>query len=152
MSIGMILWLILAVLVAGVLTVVGRGAFIAGRWVFRWGQIAVKRGVERALLLQAQRIRRWWRRDSEILKLSKTYKREHRDGKVKTHIVRPKIQVAAQPWGVQVRMATIPGVGISEVEREAQHLADRWGAEQLVIDRLPRGTVEMRALLVDQTS
>ena len=151
MSIATILWLILAALVIGLLAVIGRVAFIAGRWVFRWGQIAAKKGNDRALLWQAQRIRRWWKRDSEILRLSQTYKREHRDGKVETIIVRPRIQVAAQPWGVRVRMATIPGVGINEVEREAQHLADRWGAQHLVIDRLPRGTVEMRALLADQT-
>lgn len=86
-----------------------------------------------------------------ILGLAQTYKREHRDGKVQTRVVRPRVQVAAQPWGVRVRMGTVPGVGINEVDREAQHLADRWGAEQLVIERLPRGTVEMRALLNDQT-
>jgi DNA segregation ATPase FtsK/SpoIIIE, S-DNA-T family len=151
MSAGMILWLILAVLAVGVLAVVGRVVFVGGRWVFRWCQIAVAKGHERTLLLQAQRIRRWWRQDSVILNLSQRYRRELRDGKVKTVTVRPRIQVAAQPWGVRVRMGTVPGVGINEVDREAQHLADRWGAEQLVIDRLPRGTVEMRALLADQT-
>ena len=151
MSAGTILLLILVVL-AGVGAVVGRVVFVAGRWVFRWCQIAAAKGNERPLLLQAQRIRRWWRHDSVILNLSQSYKREHRDGKVKTVTVRPRSQVAAQPWGVRVRMGTVPGVGINEVDREAQHLADRWGAEQLVVERLPRGTVELRALLADQTA
>jgi DNA segregation ATPase FtsK/SpoIIIE, S-DNA-T family len=151
MSIETILWLIVAFLAIGPVYVIGRAGFIAGRWVYRWVRIAAAKGNERAMRLQAQHIRRWWRQDSVILGLSQTYKRERRDGKVQTRTVRPRIHVTAQPWGVRVHMGTVPGVGIAEVDREAQHLADRWGAEHLMVERLPRGTVEMRALLNDQT-
>lgn len=152
MSVETVLWLVVGFFAVGPLVIVGRAGFIAGRWVYRWCRIAAAKGNERVMRLQAQRIRRWWRQDSVILGLSQTYRRESRDGKVQNRIVRPRIHVAAQPWGVRVRMGTVPGVGINEVDREAQHLADRWGAEQLVIERLPRGTVEMRALLNDQTA
>ena len=146
MNAGTILWAVLAAILAGVLAVVGRMVVIAGRWVFRWCQIVAAKGHQRALLLQAQRIRRWWRHDSVILNLSQTYKRELRDGKVKTVTVRPRVQVAAQPWGVQVRMGTVPGVGIAEVERHASHLADCWRAESVEVERMRQGTVEMRVI------
>ncbi|MGH3483481.1 MAG: hypothetical protein ACRDPQ_09610 [Nocardioidaceae bacterium] len=150
MSAVTIVWtllvLVVGLVVAGVLYHVGNVLFVACRWVYRWVRIAMAKGVRRARLLHAQQIRRWWKRDCKSLGLVHTYQRERRDGHVQTVTVKPKIVAAAEPWGVRVRMGTVPGVGITEVERHATHLADCWRAESIEVERMRHGTVEMRVI------
>src|SRR5262245_54085682 len=92
-------------------------------WCGRWVPIPAAQGVRRARLITAQRVRRRWRRDAVALGLVYARRRETQHGRVRTVNVRPRIRVTAELWGVRVRMRPVRGVGYSECERHAEHLA-----------------------------
>src|SRR5919106_343693 len=130
-------------------------------WCGRWARVPTAQGVRRSRLVTAQRVRRRWRRDAAALGLVDTRKHETRispRSKLLVWVIpqtvkaRPRIRVTAEPWGVRVRMRPVPGVGFAECERHAEHLADCWRAEHVEVERLPRGTVELRGVVGDAIS
>ncbi|MFE7180408.1 hypothetical protein, partial [Bacillus cereus] len=100
----------------------------------------------------AWRISLRWKRLAPNLGLARvdenTKGRKGMDGKpVKPITVVPKIRVYPEPWGIRVRAATIPKVGIEEYEKAAGWLADSWGCQTVEVQRVAPGVVELRGLV-----
>ena len=61
----------------------------------------------------------------------------------------PSIRAKREPWGVRVELRTIEGVGLAELEKSADHLADAWRVPIVRIEQERPGAVIVRALLWD---
>ncbi len=61
----------------------------------------------------------------------------------------PGIRAKREPWGVRIDLRTIEGVGLAEIEKAADHLADAWRVPIVRAEQLKPGTVTIRALLWD---
>lgn len=53
------------------------------------------------------------------------------------------------PYGLVARMATIPKVGLAQVEKSAQHIADAWACETVEVTQLNPKWLELRGLMRD---
>jgi S-DNA-T family DNA segregation ATPase FtsK/SpoIIIE len=61
----------------------------------------------------------------------------------------PGIRAKREPWGVRIELRTIEGVGLAEIEKAADHLADVWRVPIVRVEQHKPGTVTVRALLWD---
>lgn len=61
----------------------------------------------------------------------------------------PGIRAKRETWGVRIELRTIEGVGLAELEKAADHLADAWRVPIVRIEQHKPGTLIMRALLWD---
>ena len=61
----------------------------------------------------------------------------------------PSIRAKREPWGVRIELRTIEGVGLAEIEKAADHLADAWRVPIVRVEQQKPGTVTVRALLWD---
>jgi hypothetical protein len=61
----------------------------------------------------------------------------------------PGLRAKREPWGVRVELRTIEGVGLAELEKAADHLADAWRVPIVRVEQHKPGTVTIRALLWD---
>jgi hypothetical protein len=61
----------------------------------------------------------------------------------------PGIRAKREPWGVRIELRTIEGVGLAEIEKAADHLADAWRVPIVRVEQHKPGTVTIRALLWD---
>jgi S-DNA-T family DNA segregation ATPase FtsK/SpoIIIE len=56
---------------------------------------------------------------------------------------------SARRYGVTATLRTVAGVGLTEVEKHAQHLADAWGCVRVAVTQLRPGQVRIRAVRRD---
>ncbi|WP_309505402.1 FtsK/SpoIIIE domain-containing protein [Streptomyces phytophilus] len=111
----------------------------------------------RASLRQAARIRRSWRRLAFRLGLVVTDRMPTTTGALTTspgkrpepRVITPKITTRADPFGVRVRMRALPGVGLEEVTRCADHLANAWGCTRVSVLPDGPGFLHIRAVRHD---
>ena len=61
----------------------------------------------------------------------------------------PGVRAKREPWGVRIELRTIEGVGLAEIEKAADHLADVWRVPIVRVEQHKPGTVTVRALLWD---
>jgi len=61
----------------------------------------------------------------------------------------PSIHAGREPWGVRIELRTIEGVGLAELEKAADHLADAWRVPIVRVEHGKPGTIVIRALLWD---
>jgi DNA segregation ATPase FtsK/SpoIIIE, S-DNA-T family len=61
----------------------------------------------------------------------------------------PRARFRADPYGLAVRIRTVPGTGRAEVENVADHLADAWGAWRVSITQPRPRRLEVRAFRRD---
>ena len=61
----------------------------------------------------------------------------------------PGIRAKREPWGVRVELRTIEGVGLAELEKAGDHLADAWRVPIVRIEQERPGTLTIRALIWD---
>ena len=61
----------------------------------------------------------------------------------------PAIRAKREPWGVRIELHTIEGVGLAEIEKSADHLADIWRVPIVRVEQHKPGTITLRALLWD---
>ncbi|WP_433860280.1 hypothetical protein [Streptomyces kronopolitis] len=107
---------------------------------------------QRTRIRHAWKVTRQWKRLAPNVGLARvdenTKGRKSLDGKaMKPITVVPKLKVFPEPWGIRVRAATIPKVGIEEYEKAAGWLADSWGCETVEVQRIAAGLVELRGLV-----
>ena len=111
-------------------------------------------------LIQAARVRRTWSRLARNLKLTLTEAPTSSVvSLVSTHVrvahptkptvIVPKIRITADQYGIRIRVRTLPGVGLAEFEKHAQHLSDAWRAVRVTIDRPEAGMLHIRAVRRD---
>ncbi|WP_084724679.1 FtsK/SpoIIIE domain-containing protein [Streptacidiphilus melanogenes] len=109
----------------------------------------------RASIRQAFRIRRTWPRLARNLGLTTTDRTPTLAQQLRTsperpkpepRILFPKVTTTADRFGVQIRMRTIAKVGLAEVQREADHLAEAWGCTRVSVDVDKPGQLLLRAV------
>ena len=61
----------------------------------------------------------------------------------------PGIRAKREPWGVHIELRTVEGVGLTELEKAADHLADAWRVPIVRVEQHKPGTVTIRALIWD---
>ena len=61
----------------------------------------------------------------------------------------PGIRAKREVWGVRIELRTIEGVGLTEIEKAADHLANVWRVPIVRAEQHQPGTVTIRALLWD---
>jgi S-DNA-T family DNA segregation ATPase FtsK/SpoIIIE len=61
----------------------------------------------------------------------------------------PRLHVRPDSYGVTATLRTVAGVGLTEVEKHAQHLADAWGCVRVAVTQLCPGQVRIRAVRRD---
>jgi S-DNA-T family DNA segregation ATPase FtsK/SpoIIIE len=61
----------------------------------------------------------------------------------------PRLHVRPDSYGVTATLRTVAGVGLTEVEKHAQHLADAWGCVRVAVTQLRPGQVRIRAVRRD---
>jgi DNA segregation ATPase FtsK/SpoIIIE, S-DNA-T family len=119
---------------------------------FAW--LRAGKGFKRYATMAAWRAKRGWR--SLALALGLYYATEDRkdlQGRtVKGQKRYPLLKVHAAPYGVVARLATIPKVGLTEVEKAAQHIADAWGCETVEVRQLNPKWLELKGLMRDPLS
>lgn len=108
--------------------------------------------LQRLRMRHGWRISRRWRRLAPNVGLARvdenTRGRQDLNGKTaKPVVVVPKIKVFPEPWGIRIRAATIPKVGLEEYDKAAGWLADAWGFETVEVERIAAGLVELRGLV-----
>lgn len=113
----------------------------------------------RLSLVQAARVRRTWSRLARNLKLTLTeatptpvlvLSSSGRSPRAKRSTVTvPKIRITVDQYGIRIRAKTLPGVGLVEFEKNAQHLSDAWRSVRVTIDRPEPGIVHIRAVRRD---
>jgi len=111
-------------------------------------------GAERHAVWQSRRrIKRTWPRTARRLGL--TVEETVRpwlaspDAPTSRRVLVPGIRAKREPWGVRIELRTIEGVGLAEIEKSADHLADVWRVPIVRVDQHKPGTVTLRALLWD---
>jgi len=108
----------------------------------------------RASIRQAARIRRTWPRLARNLGLTTTdhvptlvQQLTSKDGNTPSpRILTPKIHTQADRFGVKVQLATVAKVGLVEVQRHAEHLADAWRCTRVSVDLGKPGQLTLRAV------
>ncbi|MBS2966446.1 hypothetical protein KGA66_25620 [Actinocrinis puniceicyclus] len=68
---------------------------------------------------------------------------------ISRRVLIPSIRAKREPWGVRVELRTIEGVGLVEIEKVADHLADAWRVPIVRAEQHKPSTVTIRALLWD---
>ena len=111
-------------------------------------------GAERHAVWQTRRrIKRTWPRTARRLGL--TVEETIRPwlaspGAPTSHrVLIPGIRAKREAWGVRIELRTIEGVGLAEIEKAADHLADAWRVPIVRVEQHKPGTVAIRALLWD---
>jgi S-DNA-T family DNA segregation ATPase FtsK/SpoIIIE len=61
----------------------------------------------------------------------------------------PALRTRREQWGVRAEVRTIEGVGLNELQKAADHLANAWRVPIVRVDQQQPGTVVIRALLWD---
>jgi S-DNA-T family DNA segregation ATPase FtsK/SpoIIIE len=115
-------------------------------WLVRWLYAS---GVRRQRLGQAHRIEWKWRKTADALGLVQLRDRTNRHGELVRETVTPRIGARPESWGVRVHLSTLPRVGAHEYDKAADWLADEWGAEDVEVERVHAGRVELRAVYGD---
>lgn len=109
----------------------------------------------RASIRQAARIRRTWPRLARNLGLTTTDRmptlmqqlNPPKDGtKHEPRILTPKITTTADRFGVLVHLKTVPKVGLVELQRHADHLAEEWRCTRVSINPDKPGQLLIRAV------
>ena len=59
----------------------------------------------------------------------------------------PSIHAGREPWSVRIELRTIESVGLAELEKAADHLADAWRVPIVRVEHGKPGTIVIRALL-----
>ncbi|MFI1018002.1 hypothetical protein [Streptomyces sp. NPDC020965] len=111
----------------------------------------------RVSIRQAARIRRGWPRLARMAGLSVvdrtptglTALLTPPGRTASSRVLVPKIQVRPDAFGVQVRMACLPRVGLAELQRAAPYLADAWRSTRVVVSREGPGHLRIRAVRRD---
>jgi hypothetical protein len=61
----------------------------------------------------------------------------------------PRARFRPDPYGFRVQLRTVPGVGRAEVEKQAEHLANCWGAWRVSVTQRKPGRLELRGFRTD---
>jgi S-DNA-T family DNA segregation ATPase FtsK/SpoIIIE len=61
----------------------------------------------------------------------------------------PRLLVRPDPYGVRARLRTVPSVGLADVQRQADYLADAWRCVRVAVTQHRPGWVEIRAVRRD---
>lgn len=109
--------------------------------------------------LQAARIRRRWTKTALHLKLVLVDRSEKAAqsasataaGTVpaKAKYVTPRIRVKPDRYGVVVKVKTVAGVGLTEWQKQVNHLADEWRATRVAVTQIKPGRLRVRAVRLD---
>ena len=109
--------------------------------------------------VQAARIRRQWPRVAQHLKLVLVDKTREASmsaaataaGTVpaKARNVVPRIRVRPDRYGVVVTVRTVSGVGLTEWQKQVNHLADDWAATRVAVAQVKPGRLRVRAVRLD---
>jgi S-DNA-T family DNA segregation ATPase FtsK/SpoIIIE len=158
MIVGMVssvvaLWICLPLAAAGVVWAL---AEYAGIGVAYW---RASDRETRASIRDGARIRRGWVRVVRLLELVAEDRAprlpDRWDGRTRAKQPRfllPRIQsVTPDQFGVQLEVAVkhVPGVGMAEFAKRAQHLADHWGMQRVAVRQKAPGVVTVRAVRTD---
>lgn len=81
--------------------------------------------------------------------VSKIDKNGNRHDTTEPKIKTPRIRGRADRYGIIVTLRTVPGVGLLEVQKEAQHLADAWHSVRVAVNQPKPGRVRIRAVRRD---
>jgi len=116
---------------------------------------AIRRDRELAVsCLQAARIRRRWRRVAQHLGLvlvdrTKTVEAPAGTPAPKPRYVVPRMRITPDAYGVVCTARTVAGVGLTEWQKQVEHLADEWRATRVAVTQTRPGRVRIRAVRID---
>ncbi|WP_104779031.1 MULTISPECIES: FtsK/SpoIIIE domain-containing protein [Streptomyces] len=111
----------------------------------------------RQSIRQAVRVRCGWKRLAPMLKLAATDKTPtalaslaNTDGKpIKPRVLIPALKVTHDAYGVIARASCLPGVGLTQFQKAAPHLADAWKCTRVAITQDKPGQVVIRGVRLD---
>jgi len=144
-------WGLVAVLAAGLLAVTIVRYLPRGLRLMRAGAF------ERYVLKASWKAKREWKHLAIALGLSYTDPRTVGKTDTQGRALKPQqrfplIKVMPQPYGLLARVATIPKVGLKQLDAASQHIADAWGCETVEVKQLDPKWVELKGLMRDPLS
>ncbi|MDI2128754.1 hypothetical protein [Yinghuangia seranimata] len=61
----------------------------------------------------------------------------------------PKFRARPIAGGFTARVGTLPGIGLAEVQKQAEHLRNAWRCERVTVEQDVPGVLKVRAVLTD---
>ena len=129
-------------------------------WPVLWSVRYIRANPHRRLAMRmAVRVRFGWLRLSQLLDLyvkdttphfahiRRLIKpRQYRFPIQKSRVKAPRLRIKSDDFGVIVSASTLPGVGLDEWQKNADHLANAWGAVRVTVGQERPGRIRVRAV------